>query len=257
MQKTSELYKEIIAGDHWFETQVVIGDEFYLIDESKDYITFGGTRIYYDSDSGGFGSNMLKEVKTYQHVFTDDKPAVGCCVSGEIDVTMIKPTAYIARMSSIKPFVRVCNGTQQSEWIPKGVYFIDTREESETNDEITFHGYDAMLKAEADFPANNGDIGTWPVVDYNVVEYIAFLMGVEVDERIYDVMQRSYMIQYPAGYSQREVLSFIAAAYAGCFVMTDEGKLRLVRLNEIGIETHFLVENNGYAIKFGGDRILV
>lgn len=257
MQKTSDLYKSIIAGDHWFETQVVIGDEFYLIDESKDYITFGGTRIYYESDSGGYGGNMLKEVKTYQHVFTDDKPAVGCCVSGEIDVTMITPTAYIPRMSSIKPFVRVCNDTQQSEWIPKGVYYIDTRDEDTISGVITFHGYDAMLKAEVDFPANDGDIGTWPKTDLETTQYIAALMEVEVDPRALENIQRGYEIQYPAGYTLREVLSYIAAAYAGCFIMTDEGKLRLVRLNEIGVETHYLVDNNGYSITFGGDKLIV
>ena len=53
MQNTSATYKEIVAGAHWFETKLVIGDEFYLIDEHTNYITFGGTRIYYDSDSGG------------------------------------------------------------------------------------------------------------------------------------------------------------------------------------------------------------
>lgn len=256
MQTTSALYKEIIAGDHWFETKLVIGDEFYLIDESKNYITFGGTRIYYDSDSGGYGENMLKEVKTTQHVFTDDKPAVGCCVSAEIDVTMIKPTATIAKMPSMKPYVRVCNAAKQSEWIPKGIYYIDTRSDGESTDEIVFHGYDAMLKAETDFPTT-GDIGTWPKTDIDTVRFIAALMGVEVDSRTVDIMQRGYMVEYPAGYSLREILGFLAGMYVGNFIMTDEGKLRLVRLNEIGIETRFLVDNAGYSIKFGGDRILV
>lgn len=41
MQKTSATYKEIVAGTHWFETKLVIGDEFYLIDEHADYITSG------------------------------------------------------------------------------------------------------------------------------------------------------------------------------------------------------------------------
>ena len=40
-------------------------------------------------------------------------------------------------------------------------------------------------------------------------------------------------------------------------ITADAGKLRLVRLNEIGIETRYLVDNAGYSIKFGGDRILV
>lgn len=256
MQKTSELYKEIIAGDHWFETQVVIGDEFYLIDEGGDFITFGGDCIYYDSDSGGFSANMLKEVKTSQHLFTDDKPAVGCCVSAEIDVTMVKPTAYIERMSSIKPYIRACNDTQQSEWIPKGVFYIDTRDEDASTGEIVFHGYDAILKTENDFPTA-GDIGIWPKTDIETVQYIAGLIEVDIDPRTVEIMQRGYLIQYPAGYSQREILSYIAAAYAGNFTMTDEGKLRLVRLNEIGVETHYLVENNGYVITFGGDSILV
>lgn len=256
MQTTSDLYKSIVEGQHWFETQVVIGDEFYLIDESGDFITFGGTGIYYESDSGGFGGNMLKEVKTTHHVFTDDKPAVGCCVSAEIDITMVRPTAYIERMASIKPYIRACNDTQQSEWLPKGIFFIDTREEGASSGEIKFHGYDALLKTENDFPTM-GDIGEWPKTDIETVRYIAELIEVEVDPRTVEIMQRGYEIQYPAGYSQREVLSFIAAAYAGNFIMTDAGKLRLVRLNEIGVETHYLVENNGYVITFGGDSILV
>ena len=255
MQTTSALYKEIIAGDHWFETSLVIGDEFYLIDESLNYITFGGTRIYYDSDSGGYGENLLKEVKTTQHVFTDDKPAVGCCVSAEIDVTMIKPAATIAKMSSMKPYVRVCSAEKQSEWIPKGVYYIDTRSDGESTDEIAFHGYDAMLKAETVLPTT-GDVGAWPMTDIVTVRFIAALMGVEVDPRTVGIVQRGYVVEYPAGYSLREILGFIAGMYAGNFIMSDEGKLRLVRLNETGIETHYLVDNVGSVIKFGGDRIL-
>lgn len=256
MQNTSATYKEIVAGTHWFETKLVIGDEFYLIDEHADYITFGGTRIYYDSDSGGYGANMLKEIKTTQHLFTDDKPMVGCCVAAEIDVTMVKPTATIKRMSSIKPFIRAVNDTKASEWIPKGVFYIDTRSDGESTDEIVFHGYDAMLKAENDFPVN-GDIGEWPKTDIDVVSLIAGHMGVEVDPRTADIMQRGYPVQYPVGYAMREILGYIAAMYAGNFIMSDDGKLRLVRLNEIGIETHYLVDTAGYVLTFGGDRILV
>lgn len=256
MQNTSATYKEIVAGTHWFETKLVIGDEFYLIDEHADHITFGGTRIYYDSDSGGYGGNMLKEIKTTHHLFTDDKPMVGCCVAAEIDVTMIKPMATIKRMSSIKPFIRAVNDTKTSEWIPKGIFYIDTRSDGESTDEIVFHGYDAMLKAENDFPTT-GDIGTWPKTDIQVVRIIAGHMDVEVDPRTAEIMQRGYSVQYPGGYAMREILGYIAAMYAGNFIMSDDGKLRLVRLSEIGIETHYLVDTAGYVLTFGGDRILV
>lgn len=256
MQNASATYKEIVAGTHWFETKLVIGDEFYLIDESRNYITFGGTRIYYDSDSGGYSDSMLKEIKTTLHLFTDDKPMVGCCVAAEIDITMTKPTATIARMSSIKPFIRAVNDTKQSEWIPKGVFYVDTRSDGESTKEIIFHGYDAMLKAENEFPAT-GDIGEWPKTDIEVVRLIAGYMDVEVDPRTVEIMQRGYPVQYPGGYAMREILGYIAGMYVGNFIMSDDGKLRLIRLNEIGVETHYLVENAGYIITFGGDRILV
>lgn len=255
MQKVSALYREIIAGEHWFETKLIIGDEFCLIDESKNYITFGGTRIYYDSDSGGYGENMLKSVTTTSNLFADSRPQVGCCVAAEIDITMIKPTATIERMASLKPFFRAVNSSQQSEWLPKGIYYIDTRSDGEEDNTIVFHGYDAMLKAEQNFPS--GDIGTWPKTDIDCVKLIASLMEVEVDARTEDIMRRGYSIQYPGAYSLREVLGYIAAMYAGNFIMSDEGRLRLIRLNEIGVETRYLVDNIGDNITFGGVRLLV
>ena len=41
------------------------------------------------------------------------------------------------------------------------------------------------------------------------------------------------------------------------YQITDDGKLRLVSFGEIPTETNYLVEEDGDAITFGGDRILV
>ena len=70
-------------------------------------------------------------------------------------------------------------------------------------------------------------------------------------------MTWGYPVQYPAEYSCREVLGFIAAMYAGCFVISDLGELRLVALNSIPPETRRLITKDGFAITFGGVRILV
>jgi hypothetical protein len=45
--------------------------------------------------------------------------------------------------------------------------------------------------------------------------------------------------------------------YVGAFIMTDEGKLRLVSILELPPETNYLIDEVGDAITFGGDRILV
>lgn len=92
-----------------------------------------------------------------------------------------------------------------------------------------------------------------------MVKEIANAMGVAVDKRTVQLMNHAYPIEYPGDYSQREVLGFIAAAYAGCFVMSDLGELRLVVLNNLPQDTRNLVISlsDRRAITFGGVRILV
>ena len=145
-----------------------------------------------------------------------------------------------------------------SEWLPQGVFYIDTREVTANNnglDILVLHGYDAMLKAEQEY-SSNATVSDAPDTEY--VQSIADAIGVEVDSRTWDIMS-GYTIPFPLGYSMREVLGFIASAYIGSFVMTDDGKLRLVSL--LGLPERptesLLGDEYGDAIVFGNDAILV
>lgn len=145
----------------------------------------------------------------------------------------------------------------ESEWIAQGVYFVDTREVTQNNnglDVLTIHGFDAMLKTEQIYSSNSavGDN-----LDIAYVRAIASAIGVTVDPRTWDIMQTGYMIPFPLGYTMREILGYIASAYAGCFIISDTGQLRLVALEDIVEETRYLIDSSGDAITFGGDRILV
>lgn len=259
MQATSSLYKELLAAQHWKETRLSIGETGKLITNQGDPITFGGTGILTANSEadGGYGENILISMETSIKVFSADTPTVGSCVSGEISVEMLRPAGSIPRQARMVPYVRLTDGVRYSEWIQKGVYFIDTREFQEDGsgvDRLILHGYDSMLKAEQDYPASTLD---WPATDIQVVQEIADFIDVSVDSRTVALMKHSYPVQYPAQYSCREVLGYIAAMYAGCFVMSDLGELRLVVLNGVPEETQYLVATTGQAITFGGDRILV
>ena len=259
MQETSALYRQIISGQHWFETSLAIGESGRLITERNEVITFAGTSILVSRSGGdsGFGENWLINMSTRKSMFANGSPEVGCCISGEIDVKLLKPTGDIPRMAMLAPYVRAANGTAKSEWIQKGVYFIDTREASEDaagNTVLTIHGYDAMLKAEQPY---SGALLNWPSTDIQVVRDIAAYMGVAVDARTVAIITHGYAVQLPTSYAMREVLGGIAAMYGGCFIMSDVGELRLVRINELPAETRYLIDNAGYAITFGGDRIRV
>ena len=233
MQNVSALYTSILAGDHWFETKIVI------------------------DGVGTFNESQLFSVSTNHQMFSTT-PKVGMAVAGQIDIKMIYPTAGIPTMACIRPYVRACNATQQSEWLPQGVYYIDTRERTKNDTGlslVSIHGYDAMLKAEQMF--DGGSTITGDSTDTTLVAFIAGKMGVSVDSRTYTLMNAAYTFPLPTGYTYREVLGYIASAYAGCFIMTEEGKLRLVAIYDIPPETNYLIDHAGNAITFGGDRILV
>lgn len=264
MQPTSELYKslfaDLVAGKPGvrYETRMTIGDTGTLIDRKGNSITFGGVRILVGSSGpdSGLDESKLISVKTALRVFSSDTPSVGDCVSSEIDVSLLQPAGTIPRQARLVPYVRLTDGPQHSEWLQQGVYFIDIRETSGSDSlkKMTLHGYDAMLKAEADYPPSNLQ---WPALDIDVVREIAESMVVSVDDRTVAIMTRGYEIEYPADYSQRETLGYIASLYAGCFVMSDLGELRLVQLAGIPPETSYLVTGDGQAITFGGVRIRV
>lgn len=212
-----------------------------------------------------YGQDVIVDMSTEYRVFSDENPGVGGCLAGELTLSMLAPSSAIPRMGEVKPYVRVTDGTQTSEWIPQGVYYIDTRETTNNDDDLpilTLHCYDAMLKSEADYPSSTH---SWPYSDINVVKEIACAMGLQpsilstagIDPRTIALMTRGYTLGLPLGYSMREVLSNIAAMYAGNWVMNYDGQLLLVAVNGIPPETNYLIDSQYDAITFGGDRILV
>lgn len=260
MYATSQLWQTLInSQSHWFEVSVVIGETGRLIDNVGDAILFGGDAILVGQAGadGGFQGSQIFSLSVERRVFASEQPGVGACISSELKLRMLRPVGEIPRMALVAPFVRVTNGTDYSEWIPQGKYFIDTREYSQNDDglpTLTIHAYDAILMSEQDYPSTTH---AWPMVDTAVVQEIAEALGVGVDPRTWDVMTENYMISAPAGYSMREVLGNVAASYCGNFIANYDGDLLLVIIDSYPPETNYLIDDLGSAITFGGDRILV
>ena len=204
-------------------------------------------------DSETYGEDRIVSLSTSANLFPEDTMSIGGAVAKEIELTVRAP-GDIPRMAKIVPSYRLVNGSQASEWIQKGVYYIDTRSTDEVSGALTIHGYDDMLKAEQVWQPDQSL--TFPMTMAAAAQEIAGLMGVTIDPRT--VLSTAYMVDYPADdYTLRDVLRYIAAAHAGNWIMTDAGQLRLVTFGEIPEETNYLVAENGSAITFGGDRILV
>lgn len=230
MQTVSELYKTLIAdGDHEKEVRVDVGGVSY------------------------FGADtQIKYLATYGSLFST--VGIGNTVSREIELS-ISPVGNIPRMAELRPYIRVRLGEQVSEWIPKGVFYIDTRQPDEASGTLTIHGYDAILLHGSEPYLQEDDVGVWPRSCVTVVNDLAARFGVELDPRTN--LDAAVLVPFPNDWTCRELLGFIGAAHAGNWTITDAGKLRLVPLWSVPAETHYLVDQNGDPITFGGHRILL
>ena len=265
MQQTSALYKELLAAyqvgrpEVKFETRLAIGESGVLITKKGESITFGGFSILVGSSGAdsAYDETLLISMSTESRMFGGETLSVGDCVSAQLDVEMIRPTFNIPPMARLAPYVRLTDGIRVSEWLPKGVFYVDTRAKKEDGsaiEKIEIHGYDSMLKTEQSYPASRLN---WPARDIEVVREIAAFIGVSVDPRTETIMTDGFLVQYPSEYSCRETLGYIASMYGGCFIMSEIGELRLTAFWDIPPETKYLIAPEGYAITFGGDRILV
>lgn len=232
MQNTSVVYKRILENEnHWFENRILIGNEYV-------------------------NSENISALKINSKIFAGT-PQVGKAVSADIELALINANVVIPQMGEIKVETRACDANEQSEWLKQGIFFVDTREKTNNGDGIallTIHGYDAMMKAEQDYGSSDLQ---WPASSSDVVNEIAGKLRVSVDDRTWDILTTNYNVELPASYSIREVLCYIAAMYLGAFIITEEGKLRLVGIFDLPVETGYLVTGTGNAITFGGTRILV
>lgn len=166
----------------------------------------------------------------------------------------------IPRGAEIRRYIRLRNGERFSEWIPKGVFFVNRR--SEEDGYWTLEAFDAMRRAEQ--PWEPDQSLPFPLPMPAAAEEFARLMAVEVDPRT--KLNPAYTIDYPSSDPEsesgdyctiRQELQWIAAAHGGNWIITDEGKLLLVPLLSIPEETSYLVTEYGGAITFGGVRILI
>lgn len=187
-----------------------------------------------------------------------EKFGIGNCVSRQFNCEVF-PDGVIPKQAKIKVFVRLVSGEQASEWIPQGEFFISRRKENKITGTLTIIAFDAMLKAEETWLTEDYDLDEWPKTQKEAVEDIAYRMGVEVDERT--VLSDAFPVDYPVDengdLTMREVLSGIGVSNGANWVITNEGKLRQIGAADIPEETNFLVSEHGYAITFGGVRILV
>ena len=173
-----------------------------------------------------YGMDALTSLRVSRSAFGSGSPVPGLAPAGELSVSLYADAAQIPRMALLRPYVRLRSGSAFTEWVPRGSFYVDTRE-AESSGLLTLRAFDAMLLAEQNYPSSSL---TWPALDADVVAEIAATLGISVDSRTTALMTAGFRIPLPAQYSMRETLKYIAALYGSSFVISEQNALRLVCL---------------------------
>lgn len=177
-------------------------------------------------------------------VTIDGKPyAAQDIVSCEIERNLLENTAEVGNATAAVLTLEISQGEAipkrakvvvqyrlmlddaRTDYIPKGTYWINTREKNGRYLKLTC--YDAMLMAQQDYL---GDVTAddWPQQETACVTEIAQRIGVEIDPRTQIGTGDNHQVSMPVGRTMREVLEQIAAANGGNWCITPAGKLLLV-----------------------------
>jgi|GEM_PF-885153 hypothetical protein len=160
-----------------------------------------------------------------------DVPAIGRVCTGSLKVS-IYPKQDIPKAASIEVYCRLRSAdgnyfTEYSEWLPLGKYYVFNRSGDKI---ITLNCLDYMVKAGTTYKDKSA-ITEWPASMQTVVNEICHIMGVTLDNRTFINPGAAYKVDYPnEDVLISEILSNIAAAHGGNWIMSECGQLRLVPL---------------------------
>lgn len=221
MQTVPANWADVFKTDHKTEFKAVINGVTYTYGSIKSAQI---TKPMMDKLTIGQATSAMLDMVFLPQGEIPTAAKIECYVR----LTNYEPTTFITDEVSnvIKTddgYVLVSSYSVVTDWIPFGTFYIDTREMA-ANGLMTITAYDRMLAAEQGFPSTVGSMSMSAAVTY-----IAGAIGVEADSRN---QIAPYSIDSPVGlYTMREVLCGIAAASGGNFVITENNKLRLIRLS--------------------------
>nr|DAH42958.1 MAG TPA: tail protein [Caudoviricetes sp.] len=169
------------------------------------------------------GNIIDSENLSIQRLLFKDKLSLGNVTVATLTCSIL-PQGAIPKMAQITAESRTVLGTQQTNWVAEGTFFIDTREEL-YDGWLSIVAYDDALKMEQSFLDQELEKGEWPMPMVNAVAEVATRIGVQLDTR--NSIPSSYMVEYPNELTMREVMSNIAAACGGNFHITPNRTLYL------------------------------
>lgn len=169
------------------------------------------------------GANTFTKANIISGTITStlhEQLSVGNVISAQLDIELRNVTVDTDSMLQVQ--FRATDGTNNSNWIIKGEFFIDTLETSPYSEITKITAFDALLKTETDFMPTGSYV---PMTALETVEMIADDIGVPLDNDTKNLLEQNPVTLTNApnvgvgGTTDREMLSYIATIYGGNWVI--------------------------------------
>lgn len=171
-----------------------------------------------------YGQAFILEPPTLSRPMLDT-PAIGRCCTGSLAIRLNLTSANIRKAASVQLRCALTDGTTTTAYISLGKYFVTSRVGGKP---VSLTCLDSMIKAGQTY-LDKTAFTTWPQSMTDVVNEICTLMDVTLDSRTVINTGAAYTVDYPNEDTlMSEILSMIAAAHGGNWIITPTGQLRLV-----------------------------
>jgi len=204
MHQVSEAFQRILQTDYTAEFRLMVNDYFAV------------------------WKDKLISLSAKYRAMGDEAPGVGYACAATLDAEMLYPDDDIPNGAKITLQCRIRNSSEASEWINKGVFWVDRRDirrdANGTPVTMQIEAYDSMVKCEFEI-----DVTGWTAkTDAQLLTEIMTKAGVSSAW----VPDKGYTIDTaPDKMTGRDVIGFLAAMYGGNAAFDDNGQLRLIPLS--------------------------
>lgn len=174
------------------------------------------------------GLGSIFDLRIYSMLFSDETLSIGGTAAKCLKCTFLPGSGTIPRMAKIivSYILRGASGAVAPS-VDIGPFYIDTREVDVATGKMTVTAYDIMLMTEQLIDLRST---TSPVITHtDAVSAIAAKLGIAIDDRSPTLLSANFTRL--STLTMRQILGRIAVLNCGNWVITLQGKLRLVPID--------------------------
>lgn len=165
--------------------------------------------------------NSIVELEIEDSIISEEEFELGGCITSRMNLTL-KTDDLIPNNAEMKVYMRYVLGAESSEWLPLGVFYIDSR--SYQNKMWKFVCFDKLIVSQKYYDSAL----VFPNTMHQVLIELCYNLGITISSGLLESINLTYMINSKPDYgirTYRDMIRFIASAHGKVAKLNKNGEL--------------------------------